>query len=130
MPYLGRLLQEGVTIVPVISIEEHFGEGENITEKLPELLIHRDSPIPCVIGTYFDAIRNGDPEALDSKSVVASLFWDDRRRSSDVIFCSPIESVTATFVLHYLNTKGSAPSYEEAFENDQDLRYWVCGRSS
>jgi len=126
MPYMGQLLQEGVTIVPVISIEEHASESPRITEKLPKLLIHRDSPFPCVIGTYFDAIRQGNPEALDSKRPVASMFWDDRKRSSDVLFCSPAESITATFLLHYVSTEGCIPPYEETWKDEEDLRYWVC----
>lgn len=126
MPYLGQILQQGVTIVPVISISAHFSENIQITKKLPELLIRCDSPIPCVIGTYFDAIRQGDPEALDSKRVVARMFWNDRNRSGDVLFCSPVESVTSTFVLHYINTKGSIPPYEETWKDEEDLRYAVC----
>ena len=131
MPYLGQLLQKEVTIVPVISIEQHYTEGEGITEKLPELLNHLDSPIPCVIGTYFDAIRHENPEALDSKRMVASIFWDDRNRSGDVLLCSPAESITATSVLDYMNTEGSIPPYEEVWKDEKegdegDLRYWVC----
>lgn len=124
MPYLGRLLQEGVTIVPVISLEQHHSENPEITKKLPELLNHCDSPIPCVIGTYFDAIRH-DPKAPDSKHLVASMFWDDRNRSSDVLLCSPVESIAAAFVLHYIDTEGSIPTYEEVWKDEGDLRYWV-----
>lgn len=124
MPYLSQLLQEGVTVVPVISIGQHFSESEQITSKLPELLNHCDSPIPCVIGTYLDAIRGEDAEALDERGV-ASMFWDDRSRSNDVLLCSPAEGVTATFVLHYIDTKGSIPPYEEVWKDEGDLRYWV-----
>ena len=125
MPYLGQLLQEGVTIVPVISIEQHNSEGKDFTGKLPDLLNHHDSPIPCVIGTYFDAIREENPEALDSRSLVASMFWDDWNRASDVLLCSPIESIAATFVLHYIDTKHFIPPYEEVWQDEGDLRYWV-----
>ena len=125
MPYLGQLLQEGVAIVPVISIERHSSEGRGITGKLPKLLNHRDAAIPCVIATYLDAIRHEDPEAPGSKREVAKMFWDDRNRSSDVLLCSPAESITATFVLHYIDTKGSIPPFEEAWKDEGDLRYWV-----
>jgi len=116
-------------MVPVISIAQHISESKIFTGKLPELLSHYDSPIPCVIGTYLDAIRDETPEALDQREV-ANLFWDDRSRSSDVLLCSPAEGVTATFVLHYIDTKGSVPPYEEACKDKGDLRYWVCKASS
>lgn len=79
-----------------------------------------------MIGTYLDAIRGENPEALDSKRGVASMFWDDRSRSGDVLLCSPAEGVTATFVLHYIDIKGSIPPYEEVWKDEGDLRYWVC----
>lgn len=126
MPYLGQLLQDGVTVVPVISMEQHHSEEKDFTGKLPELLNHRDSPIPCVIGTYFDAIRQENPEALDSRSLVASMFWDDWNRASDVLLCSPAESITATFILHYIDIKGFIPPYEEVYKDEGDPRYWVC----
>ena len=126
MPYLGQLLQEGVTVVPVISIEQQNSENREFTTKLPELLKYCDSPIPCVIGTYFDAIRHENPEALDSKRWIARMFWDDWNRSSDVLLCSPAESITATSILHYIDTEGSIPPYEESWKDEEDLRYWVC----
>ena len=126
MPYLGQLLQEGVSIVPVMSIEQHSSEGKEITGKLPELLNHHDSAIPCVMATYLDAIRHQDPEALGSKREVAKMFWDDWNRSDGVLLCSPTESITATFVLHYIETKGSVPPFEEVWKDEGDLRYSVC----
>ena len=126
MPYLRQLLQEGVTIVPVISIEQYNSEEQQIKKKLPELLNHCDSPIPCVMVTYFDAVRHDNPEALDLRSLLANMFWNDWDRTNHVLLCSPPESITATFVLHYIETEGFIPPYEETWKDQQDLRYWVC----
>jgi len=118
-----------VIFIPVVNVEEDESELDDITRRLPDLLNRFDSPIPCVIGTYLDAIRGGDLEAVCG--LLAGVFWEDMNKFNDVLLCSPVEYVSAKFVLDYIENHGSKPPFEDVWKEQLDPRYWVRrGRSS
>ena len=116
------MLEEGVIFIPVINLDQDATE-DNITKLLPDLLNRFDSPIPCVIGTYLDAIRDDDLKAVCS--LLAGKFWGDMGKSSDVLLCSPVESVSAVFTLDYIANHASKPSFEDVWKEHSDPGYWV-----
>ena len=121
------MLEEGVIFIPVISVVQDASETDKITRRLPDLLHRLDSPIPCVIGTYFDAIRDKDPE--DTRGLKAVMFWGDVNKSNDVLLCSPVEGISAKFILDYIESHASKPPSEDVWKAQSDERYWVRCRS-
>lgn len=109
--------------IPISSIEEDLSESDKITEKLPKLLHQLGSPIPCVIGTYLDAIRGDKPE--ETSSLIADTFWGDTGKPDDVLLCSPVEYVSAKFVLQYIEDHASKPPSKDVWDEQYDTKYWV-----
>lgn len=119
-----RLLEEGVILIPVISANQDPTESDIVKRRLPDLLNRLDSPIPCVIGTYLDAVKSDQSE--DARKDTALTFWGDKSKSDDVLLCSPVWYISAKFVLHYISNHASKPPTEDVWDKHSDPRYSVC----
>jgi len=110
-----------VILIPIISMVQDTMESVKITERLSELLQRLGAPIPCVIGTYLDAVPRKDIE--HTRRLTALKFWEDEDKSNDVLLCSPVGSTSAKFVLHYIDNHASKPPFEDVWAEKSDARY-------
>ena len=124
-PYLSQLLEEGVIFIPVINVEQD--SEDNVIKRLPDLLHRFDSPIPCVIGTYLDAMHGHNLER--ACSLWAGVFWGDMSKGNDVLLCSPVGRVSAKFILNYIENHASKPFFEDMWKEQLNPGYWVCRMS-
>jgi len=75
------------------------------------------------MGTYLDAIRGGDPDP--TRCLIADMFWEDMDKSNDVLLCSPVEGISAKFILNYIEVHASKPPSEDIWKELSDAKYWV-----
>ena len=94
-----------------------------ITRRLPDLLRRLNAPIPYVIGTYLDAIRDQDPDS--TRRLTTEIFWVDINKSNDVLLCSPVEGISAKFILNYIKNHTSKPPSEDIWKELSNAKYWV-----
>ena len=78
-----------------------------------------------MIVTCLDAVRD-EPEHIErTRSLTALNFWGVTGKSDDVLLCSPVEDISAKFVLHFIENHASKPPSEDVWKEQSDTRYWV-----
>src|SRR5258706_2900743 len=72
---------------------------------------------------YLDAIQDEELESV--RCLTAGMFWEDMNRSNDVLLCSPVDGLSAKFILNCIQNHACTPPSEDVWKEQPNPKYWV-----